>query len=111
MLKKSAIWLNRILWTLIVSCLLVVASYVSLGRYYIGYVEKYQKEIISQFVEFTGMPVEVGELSASWSTLSFILSFDNVILNDENNNILLMLLINYQLHQDQNPFLSQILQY
>lgn len=85
MVKKLSYWLKRFLIGLFVSVLLIIASYASLGRYYIHYVEQYQQQILAQFTSLTGVPIEVENLTGSWSKLSFILSAKNVHLKGTEN--------------------------
>jgi uncharacterized protein YhdP len=63
-------WIKRLLWTAVVSALLLLATYVSLGRYYIPYVEQYQQPLIQRFVELTGLKITVDRLHAYWSQLA-----------------------------------------
>ena len=80
MLKKTAVWLNRLLWTVMVTALVLVAAYVSIGRYYIRYIENYQQTLIQRLVDYTGLPITVGHLYGRWSRLSPILSMEDLKL-------------------------------
>lgn len=79
-IKKSARALHRLFWVVAVLVLFLVAIYVSLGRYYIDYVEEYQDSLVEQFVEFTGLKVEVGRLYGTWSHLYPSLTLEQVTL-------------------------------
>ncbi|MGK0499873.1 MAG: hypothetical protein ACJAYG_001518, partial [Oceanicoccus sp.] len=79
-LIKTAIWLNRLLLGLLFSALVLVACYVSIGRYYIVYVEQYQQQLVARFVDFSGLPLTVGQLSGRWSKLSPVLSMQGIEL-------------------------------
>ncbi|WP_019529735.1 YhdP family protein [Dasania marina] len=89
MIKQCTTWCRRTVKLILLTALLLVASYASLGRYYIDYVEKYQRVLVGYFVEYTGLPVEVGSISGSWSKLSFILSFNDIVLHGANQQALL----------------------
>lgn len=81
MLKKIAIWTNRLLWTVMVSILIVVASYASIGRYYIEYVERYQQEIVEYVADYTQLPLAIEGVSARWSILSPVISLSHLVLS------------------------------
>jgi uncharacterized protein YhdP len=79
-IKKSARALHRLFWSVAVLVLFLVAAYVSVGRYYIDYVEQYQDDLVAQFVEFTGLKVKVGRLYGTWSNLYPSLTLEDVTL-------------------------------
>lgn len=80
--KQSSLrLLNRILWAVFVVALVVVASYVSLGRYLVRYVETYQAQLVQQLVEATGLPLTVARVHGRWSKLSPIITLDSVNLD------------------------------
>lgn len=68
------------LWIGLVTGLVVVASYVSLGRYFVGYVEQYQQELVNRFIDFTGLSLTVGHLHGHWSKLSPVLTMEQLAL-------------------------------
>jgi len=80
LLKKSAIWVNRLLWATLFMALILVASYVSVGRYYIDYVEQYQKPLVARFNQFTNLPLNIDRLYGRWSRLSPILTVERLVL-------------------------------
>ena len=80
MLKTILRWINRLLWTVLVTVLVLVASYVSVGRYYISYVELYQQQLLQHFVQFTGLPLTADRLYGRWLQLSPILTIENLEL-------------------------------
>ena len=104
MLRITAIWINRILWTLLLGGLIAVAAYVSIGRYYVVYAESYQKELVERIVRSTGLPITVDKLSARWSKLSPIIDVERVTLDspDDNEAPLTIDNISFQI----NPLLS-----
>jgi len=63
-----------------VSALVLIACYVSIGRYYATYVEGYQREIVDYLQDYTGLPLEIEHISAQWSVLSPVLSLRNIAL-------------------------------
>ncbi len=81
MLKTSAFWLNRILWTVIVLGLVLVASYVSLGRYYIHYVEQYQQQLVRKISDTTGLSISIGHLYGEWSKLAPVITAEQFKLD------------------------------
>ncbi|MEH6559039.1 MAG: YhdP family protein [Oceanicoccus sp.] len=68
------------LWVFLITVLIVVASYVSLGRYFIGYVEQYQDSLVNRFIDFTGLSLTVGQMHGHWSKLSPVLTMEQLIL-------------------------------
>lgn len=85
MIRKTALWLNRLLWTGLVISLLLIASYVSLGRYYVDHINNYQQMLTRHFVDMTGMPLEVNAVAADWSELSPILTLDSIAFFSPNH--------------------------
>ncbi|MBL4828062.1 MAG: TIGR02099 family protein [Spongiibacteraceae bacterium] len=80
MLRTSAYWINRILWVTLVTSLVLVAAYVSIGRYYITYVERYQNDLIERFVSYSGLPLKADRLYGRWSYLSPVLTMEGLVL-------------------------------
>jgi uncharacterized protein YhdP len=97
--KASAIWINRLLWTLLVTTLIAVAAYVSVGRYYIGYVEKYQNELLEYVTEFTELSLNAKNITGRWSKLSPVLTLESLTLfsPDEKTAVLTIENISFQL--------------
>lgn len=60
--------------------LVLVAAYISIGRYYIDYVEQYQETLVDRFASFTGLPIQVGRLYGDWSKLSPVLTLESLQL-------------------------------
>lgn len=92
-IKKSARALHRLFWSVAVLVLFLVAIYVSVGRYYIDYVEQYQDELVERFVELTGLKLKVGRLYGTWSNLYPTLTFEDVTLfhpEDSSQQVLTM---------------------
>jgi len=84
-IKKSIIWLHRLLWTVVVTVLIGVAAYVSLGRYYVGYIERYQPQLIEYFADISGLPTTAVRLSGRWSKLSPVLSVEELTVSAPDN--------------------------
>ena len=78
--KRSLNWVNRALWTALVVVLVLLAVYVSLGRYYSDYIGRYQAEILTQLAERTGLTVEADQLTGTWSKLAPLITVDNLRL-------------------------------
>ena len=68
------------LWAALITTLIVVASYVSLGRYFIGNLDQYQEALVERFVNFTGLSLTVGHLHGRWSKLSPVLTMEQLTL-------------------------------
>ena len=104
-LKKSAIIVHRSLWLLLFIALMLVAGYVSIGRYYINYVEQYQDQLLARLVDVSGVPLSAERIYGRWSKLSPYLSFEDISLSarsDADQTVLLLPRANLQL----NPLLS-----
>lgn len=71
-------WIQRTVWTVLLTVLIVAAVYVSVGRYYIVYVEQYQQALVDRFNQYTNIPLKVGRLHGSWSKLAPVLSIENL---------------------------------
>ncbi len=98
MIKISIRWFNRMLWTVIVTVLVLTATYVSLGRYYIDYVDDFQPQLVSRFKEATGLPVSVGKLYGYWSFLSPVITLEEVVLNSpDGDSVLSINSVSFQL--------------
>ncbi|ARN72975.1 hypothetical protein [Oceanicoccus sagamiensis] len=85
MLKQSAIWINRLLWASLFTALVLVATYVSIGRYYINYVEEYQQPLLARFNQFTNLPLDIDRLYGRWSRLSPVLTMEQLKLYAPDN--------------------------
>ncbi len=79
-IKKSALWLNRLLWVVLVSGLVLSAAYVSIGRNTIAYIDRYQGQLLTMLSDFTGLPVAVNRLGGRWSKLSPIIEISDLKL-------------------------------
>lgn len=80
--------------------LVLVAAYISIGRYYIDYVEDYQETLVARFASFTGLPIQVGRLYGNWSKLSPVLTLETVQLRNPKDNdapVLVIDAVNLQL--------------
>lgn len=80
MIKQSAIWISKLIWATTITVLVVVAVYVSLGRYYIKYVDDYQDTLVKEIVAMSGLPISVARLSGHWSQLSPVFTLEDVSL-------------------------------
>ena len=79
--------------------LIAVAAYVSVGRYYIGYVEEYQNELLEYVTEFTELSLNAKNISGRWSKLSPVLTLEDLSLfsPDEKTAVLTIANISFQL--------------
>lgn len=80
MLKIALQWINRLFWTLLVTVLVLVATYVSIGRNFIQYVERFQQPLMQRVVSYTGLPLVVDHLSASWLKISPVIHLTGLTL-------------------------------
>ena len=85
LLKKSAIWINRVLWAALFAALILVASYVSVGRYYVNSVEEYQQDLLARFNQFTNLPLSIEHLHGRWSKLYPVLTMEQLTLYAPND--------------------------
>jgi uncharacterized protein (TIGR02099 family) len=79
-MRAAAVWINRLLWTFIVTVVVVVGAVVGLGRHYIDYVDDYQNEIVATVEQHTGLHLQVEKLSARWMHVSPQFTIDNLKL-------------------------------
>lgn len=63
-----------------VTVAVTLALYVSLGRYYIKYVDDYQQLLLEKIGAVSGLSLKVDNLQGHWSKLSPVFSLDNVQL-------------------------------
>ena len=85
LLRKTAIWVNRVLWTVVFAALILVATYVSIGRYYIYAVEENQQVLLDRFNQLTKLSFDVERISGHWSKLFPVLTVENLTLSASNN--------------------------
>jgi uncharacterized protein (TIGR02099 family) len=78
--RPTLIWINRLLWTLLVGTVLVLGTVVSLGRHYLPYIETHQAEVIAELQQRTGLHISAGHLRAYWQHLSPHLVVDDFAL-------------------------------
>ncbi|MBD2858769.1 TIGR02099 family protein [Spongiibacter sp. KMU-158] len=77
-LQQLIIRLTQLAKVLGLSVLVLLALYASLGRQYIGLLENYQKRLLSELENASGLHIEVSGLDTDWSGLAPILHFDTV---------------------------------
>lgn len=80
LIKKTAKLVNTSLWTLLVTGLVLLAIYVSLGRFYVGYVERYSDDLITQANKIAKLDFTTDTLTAQWSGLSPVFNIENLQL-------------------------------
>jgi uncharacterized protein (TIGR02099 family) len=66
------------LWSTIVTALLLLALYVSMGRHYLPQLEAYKNQLVSAVETRAGIKLTVGSLEGFWSQLSPGISLANV---------------------------------
>ncbi|MET0377430.1 MAG: DUF3971 domain-containing protein, partial [Spongiibacteraceae bacterium] len=77
-MRAAAIWINRLLWTVIVTVVVGIGALVGLGRHYIQYVDAYQTDIVDIIKQRTGLPLQVQQLGARWVHVSPQFTFKNL---------------------------------
>ncbi len=80
--------------------LIAVAAYVSVGRYYIGYVEKYQNELLDYVTEFTELSLNAKNITGRWSRLSPVLTLENLTLYSPDEKIAVLNIANISFQID-----------
>ncbi len=80
--RKTLLWINRLVWTLLVGAVILLGSIVSLGRYFVPSIETHQQQIVAEFNRRTGLQISVGHLSGSWKRLSPSFVVDDFRLHD-----------------------------
>lgn len=78
--RTTLVWINRLLWTLIVGAVLLLGAVVALGRHYIPYVETYQQQIVDEVQRRTGLHMRVDRISGQWQRLTPQLVIENLRL-------------------------------
>jgi len=68
--RTTLVWINRLLWTVLVGVVLLLGAVVTLGRHYIHYVETYQDRIVDEVQRRTGLHLSVGRISGQWQRLT-----------------------------------------
>ena len=70
MLVRAVRQLYALLWGAALVLLVVLALYASLGRQYIGLVDRYQQDIFEFIEGFSSIQMQAASLQGSWSGLS-----------------------------------------
>lgn len=78
--RTTLLWLNRGLWTVLVGAVLLVGLVVSLGRYYVPYVESHQQQLVDEFNRRSGLHLSVGHVAGRWKRLAPHFVIDDVRL-------------------------------
>src|SRR5690606_6997710 len=68
--RTTLIWLNRVLWTVPIAAVLALGLLVSLGRYYIPFVEAHRQELVAEFQQRTGLRISIGRLQGRWQHIA-----------------------------------------
>ena len=89
MIKFLRILVNGI-WTVAIVAVLVLGTYVSLGRVMMPQLHQYQVELEDYLSDVSGVMVEIGQLQGSWENLQPKVTLQDVILvGDEGHSIAL----------------------
>lgn len=68
--RRVLLWTNRLLWTVLVGAILALGTLVSLGRYYLPYVEQNQAALLAELNRRSGLHIAAGHVRAYWQHLS-----------------------------------------
>ncbi len=80
--RNTLLWINRVVWTLLVGVVILLGSIVSAGRYLIPDIASHQQEIVAEIHRRTGLQISVGHLGGSWKRLSPHFVVDDFRLHD-----------------------------
>jgi uncharacterized protein (TIGR02099 family) len=75
--------LYSLLWGIALVVLVVLALYASLGRQYIGLLDRYQQDIFQQLEVFTGISMRAASLQGSWAGLSPVIDISDFRLGNQ----------------------------
>ncbi|HET8711936.1 MAG TPA: DUF3971 domain-containing protein, partial [Spongiibacteraceae bacterium] len=83
MLSRTALlWINRLVWALLVGAVVLLGTIVSLGRFFIPSIEAHQQELIAEFNRRTGLQFSAAHLSGRWEHLSPHFVIDDLRLHN-----------------------------
>ena len=91
--RNTLLWINRLVWTLLVGVVILLGSVVSVGRYLIPNIESHQQEIVAEINRRTGLHISIAHLSGSWKRLSPHFVIDNFRLHDPRDSSQIVLQI------------------
>jgi uncharacterized protein (TIGR02099 family) len=80
--RRALLWINRVVWTLLVGAVILLGSVVSLGRYFIPSIESHQQQLVASFNRRTGLQLSIGHLRGSWQHLSPYVVVDDLRLRN-----------------------------
>ncbi|MFT6593984.1 MAG: hypothetical protein ACJAU3_002055, partial [Zhongshania sp.] len=83
MLVRAIRQLYALLWGAALVLLVVLALYASLGRQYIGLVDRYQQAIFQRIEAFTGVAMQAASMQGSWAGLSPVIELSDFRLGSE----------------------------
>lgn len=69
-LRPLLVWVNRLLWTLLVCAVIGAGAVVALVRHYVGYVADYREEVAAELSRRTGLAVQIDGLQGHWRDLA-----------------------------------------
>ncbi len=88
--KSIVIKATQAVWYLAITLLVVVATYIALGRNFFGSVAAFKDSLEAKLNELTGAAVHIGELRGEWDGFDPVLKLTDVNVadpNDRNSNI------------------------
>ncbi|MBU2705465.1 TIGR02099 family protein [Zooshikella marina] len=73
-------WFSRIVWWLAVTLVVLVALYVSLGRFLLPHLSDYREELAQTLTEYFSAEVSIGQLAGSWQGFNPALVATDVVV-------------------------------
>lgn len=83
--RTILLWTNRLLWTVLVGAVLALGLFVSLGRYYIPYVETHQQQLVAELNQRTGLRFSIGHIRGYWQRIAPRFVIDDLRLYNPQN--------------------------
>ncbi len=80
--KSLAVKATQIVWYVALALLVLVATYVAVGRNFFGSVATFKDDLEVLLQESLGISVHIGEMQGSWDGLDPVLSLSNVTVSD-----------------------------
>lgn len=90
MILRTFDFISRLVWYSVVVLSVLLALYVSLGRYYVPLIGDYRPQIVRQFSEMSGLQFNIDDLRGEWSGFSPAIHIDNfsILSSGENSESL-----------------------
>jgi uncharacterized protein (TIGR02099 family) len=83
--RPALLWLNRLVWTVLVGAVVLGALIVSFGRHALPYVESHRQQLVDEFNRRSDLHLSIGHISAQWQRLSPRFVIDDLRLYNPKN--------------------------